>query len=134
MVYKRTKKWLQGLLRPNGKSSAPQGNHLGSSINDDPSKFELSLNVMTINYKDIKELDILSFLEIPEERRDLDFEQAGDYAVFLKQVLKIVELGLIDPKRVEEFEELTPMELGEFFGKWMQASMLTESGSDKGIV
>ena len=134
MVYTRTKKWLQGLLRPNGKSSASQGNHLGSSVNDDPSKFELSLNVMTINYKDIKELDILSFLEIPEERRDLDFEQAGDYAVFLKQVLKIVELGLIDPKRVEEFEELTPMELGEFFGKWMQASMLTESGSDKGIV
>lgn len=107
---------------------------MGSSINDDPSKFELSLNVMTINYKDIKELDILSFLEIPEERRDLDFEQAGDYAVFLKQVLKIVELGLIDPKRVDEFEELTPMELGEFFGKWMQASMLTEGGSDKGIV
>jgi len=107
---------------------------LGSSINEDPSKFELSLNVMTINYKDIKELDILSFMEIPEERRELDFETADNYSEFLKQVLKIVELGLIDPKRVDEFEDLTPMELGEFFGKWMRASMLSDGGEDTGII
>lgn len=107
---------------------------MGSSINEDPSKFELSLNVMTINYKDIKELDILSFMEIPEERRELDFETADNYSEFLKQVLKIVELGLIDPKRVDEFEDLTPMELGEFFGKWMRASMLSDGGEDTGII
>jgi hypothetical protein len=89
---------------------------------------------MTINYKDIKELDILSFMEIPEERRELDFETADNYSEFLKQVLKIVELGLIDPKRVDEFEDLTPMELGEFFGKWMRASMLSDGGEDTGII
>lgn len=95
----------------------------------------MSINVMTINYKDIKELDILSMLEIPEERRDLKFESVEKYSDFQKQVLAIIELGLIDPRRVDEFEELSAMELGEFFGKWMQASVLTQSGeTDEGFV
>lgn len=134
MVYKRTKKWIQSLLRPNGKSSAPQGNHLGSSLNSTDDKFDLTMNIMTINYKDIKQLDILSLMEIPEEQRELDFEEAENYSDFLKQVLHVIELGLIDPKRVNEFEELTPMELGEFFGKWMQASVMTDGGNDYGVI
>lgn len=135
MVYKRTKKWLQSLFRPNGKSSASQGNHLGSSINSTDDKFDLTINILTINYKDIKQLDILSLMEIPEEHRELDLEPGTYYPDFLKQVLHLVELGLIDPKRVEEFMALTPTELGEFFGKWMQASILTQSGeTDRGII
>lgn len=92
------------------------------------------MNIMTINYKDIKQLDILSLMEIPEEQRELDFEEAENYSDFLKQVLHVIELGLIDPKRVNEFEELTPMELGEFFGKWMRASVMTDGGSDYGVI
>ena len=92
------------------------------------------MNIMTINYKDIKQLDILSLMEIPEEQRELDFEEAENYSDFLKQVLHVIELGLIDPKRVNEFEELTPMELGEFFGKWMQASVMTDGGNDYGVI
>jgi hypothetical protein len=109
---------------------------LGSSINSKNAKeFELSINVMTINYKDIKELDILSMLEIPEERRDLKFESVEKYSDFQKQVLAIIELGLIDPRRVDEFEELNATELGEFFGKWMQASVITQSGeTDEGFI
>lgn len=92
------------------------------------------MNIMTINYKDIKQLDILSLMEIPEEQRELDFEEAENYSDFLKQVLHVIELGLIDPKRVNEFEELTPMELGEFFGKWMRASVMTDGGNDYGVI
>lgn len=107
---------------------------MGSSLNSTDGKFDLTMNIMTINYKDIKQLDILSIMEIPEEQRELDFEEAEDYSQFLKQVLHVIELGLIDPKRVNEFEELTPMELGEFFGKWMQASVMTDGGNDYGVV
>lgn len=101
---------------------------------DEESKFDLTINVMTINYNDIKNLDILSILEIPQEQRDIDLETAETYADVLKQILHVIELGLIDPRRVIEFDDLSPMELGEFFGKWVRASMLTESGSDSGIV
>ena len=136
MVYKRTKKWLQSLLRPNGKSSASQRHHLGSSINlKNAKEFELTINVMTINYKDIKELDILSLLEIPVQHRELDLDTDTGYPDFLQRVLHLIELGLIDPKRVDEFMALTPTELGEFFGKWMQASVLTQTGeTDEGFV
>lgn len=108
---------------------------MGSSINSTDDKFDLTINILTINYKDIKQLDILSLMEIPEEHRELDLEPGTYYPDFLKQVLHLVELGLIDPKRVEEFMALTPTELGEFFGKWMQASILTQSGeTDRGII
>lgn len=81
-----------------------------------------NIDIMTVNYRHIENLQILSFNELPIERQILNFDEDTQPIELVVKVLKLVELALLDPKRVQEFDTLTPNELADFYLSWVKSS------------
>lgn len=86
--------------------------------------FSDNIKVMTINYGNIKDCDILSFEELPAEQTKVLRELPENEEALVQRFQKIIQLALIDPSRWAEFEELSIDDFFTFFWKWMQASEL----------
>lgn len=86
------------------------------------------LKIYTINYKSIEGLQVISFNELPEERQRLFWEKPGETQGFeiFEQAYKTFENCLMNPKRMEEVEQLTPEEFFDLFWKWIITSTLED--------
>jgi len=89
------------------------------------------IKTLTVDFKHIKRLEIISFMELPEERRNLDFVENPDEASdFLQNAVLSVHNCLVNPRRWEEFADLELEEFGEFYAQWIAASLLQEKIED----
>jgi hypothetical protein len=84
------------------------------------------INVMKINYRDIKEIDIISFTELPEERRKIATEDIVDKDKYFEEMALAIQNCLINPARWYEFESLSEEHLFEFFWRWVISSTLED--------
>ena len=89
--------------------------------------FSDNVKVLTINYASIENCDILSFQEIPDEQTKILRELPNSEEEFIARFQKIIQLALIDPRRWEEFKELSAEDFFTFFWKWCQASEMVEN-------
>lgn len=84
------------------------------------------INVMKINYRGIKEIEIISFTDLPEERQTFALEEIQNKEQFVKDMKLAIQNCLMNPARWSEFEKLTEEELFEFFWRWAISSTLEE--------
>lgn len=84
------------------------------------------ITVMKINYKEIKAIEIISFIDLPEERQKFALEEIKDKDKFVEDMSLAIKNCLMNPNRWYEFESLTEEELVEFFWRWAISSTLEE--------
>jgi hypothetical protein len=79
------------------------------------------VEILKVDFRHIKDLEIISFKELPEENQTLQFEE-GNEMTLLRQMAKLIHMSLINPKRWVEFGSLGLEEFLEFFTKWVKIS------------
>jgi hypothetical protein len=79
------------------------------------------MEILKVSFRDIKDIQIISFKELPEERQTLHFTH-GEEMGFLRMMAHLIKISLIDPKRWEEFASLSLEDFLEFFTKWVDLS------------
>lgn len=90
------------------------------------------IKTFKVDFKHIKDLEIISFMELPEERRNLEFATNPDEASdFLHNAVLSVHNCLVNPRRWDEFADLELEEFGEFYAQWIAASVLHQKIEDK---
>jgi hypothetical protein len=82
------------------------------------------INVMKVSYKEIQDIDIISFIELPEERQNFALSDIENRETFVADMQLAIKNCLLNPARWEEFENLSEEELYEFFWKWAISSTL----------
>jgi hypothetical protein len=99
-----------------------------SAIQNRKKKTEMidGINVMKVSFKDIEDLEIISFTELPEERQKFALSDIEDKENFVKDMSLAIQNCLIDPERWSEFENLSEEDLLVFFWKWAISSTLTD--------
>ena len=96
---------------------------------------EDGISILSVTYKDIKNLEIISYLELPVERQLFDLAQKDADGELVAEILSLIEICLADPKRISEFDDLQVPELYEFFYKWIRSSRMADiEGSDQGTI
>jgi hypothetical protein len=79
------------------------------------------MEILKVSFRNIKDVQIISFKELPEERQTLHLTD-GEEMGFLRMMAHLIKISLIDPKRWEEFATLSLEEFLEFFTKWVDLS------------
>lgn len=87
--------------------------------------WELEMEILKVSFRNIKDIEIISFAELSEEQRTL-FMDVGGESNFIKQMAGLIHMSLINPKRWEEFGSLNMDEFLEFFTKWVKLSEETK--------
>lgn len=104
----------------------------GEQVNDFS---EGGISVLSVTYKDIKNLEIISYLELPVERQLFNLDQKEQAGELVAEILSLIEIALADPRRISEFDDLITPELYEFFYKWIRSSRMADiEGNDEGII
>jgi hypothetical protein len=89
------------------------------------------INIMKINYRQIKDIEIISFTELPEERQGFALGDIENKAKFHADMTLAIQNCLINPERWSEFEALAEEELFEFFWRWAISSTLEKDAQEK---
>lgn len=84
------------------------------------------ITVLKVSFKEIEEIEIISFSELPKERQKFAMAEIQNEEDFLKDMKLAIENCLIDPSRWTEFEKLSQKDLLEFFWKWAIHSALED--------
>ena len=79
------------------------------------------MEILKVSFRNIKDVEIISFKELPEDRQTLHLQE-GEEMPFLRQMAGLIHISLINPKRWEEFASLSLEEFLEFFTKWVGLS------------
>lgn len=88
------------------------------------------VDTIKIHYKTVKDLELVAFYELPENRRNFDLVIGEEKRFFYDSVNKI-ELALMNPRRMLEIEKLSSQEVMELFIAWVIASKITHETKSK---
>jgi hypothetical protein len=93
------------------------------------------LTTMIVNYQGIEAVEIISYMELPKERQQIQIELFDEPEKLREEVIELIELCLIDPQRVHEFVDLDLQNLLWFYVKWIRSSMMIHrDGVDGGVI
>jgi hypothetical protein len=81
------------------------------------------VDTIKLNYKRIRDLELVAYYELPENRRNTELVLGYEKEFFYDSVDKI-ELALMSPKRMAELEALNSLEIMEIFIQWVMLSKL----------
>lgn len=84
------------------------------------------IKTLRVNYGDkIKDLELISFTELPTERQSVDFK-VGEWSLeyYYRHATLAMHNCLVNPNRWREVEELTADEFAEFYSHWILASIV----------
>jgi hypothetical protein len=81
------------------------------------------VDTIKLNYKGLRNLELVAFYELPENRRNLEIVLGEEMRFFYDSIDKI-ELALMDPRRMDEVEQLSSQEVMHLFMAWVMASNL----------
>ena len=97
-----------------------------SATQDRKKKMIDGITVLKVSFKEIEEIEIISFSELPKERQKFAMTEIQNEEDFIKDMKLAIQNCLINPARWEEFENLSHKELLEFFWKWAIHSALED--------
>jgi hypothetical protein len=81
------------------------------------------VDTIKLNYRTIKDLELVAFYELPENRRNTEIVLGYEKEFFYDSVDKL-ELALMNPRRMPELEKLDASEIMELFVSWVVVSRI----------
>jgi len=81
------------------------------------------VDTVKLNYRRIRDLELVAFYELPENRRNTDLVIGYEKEFFFDSVDKL-ELALMNPRRMPELERLDASEIMELFVSWVVVSKI----------
>jgi hypothetical protein len=81
------------------------------------------VDTVKLNYRTIKDLELVAFYELPENRRNTEIVIGYEKEFFYDSVDKL-ELALMNPRRMPELEKLDAGEVMELFISWVIVSKI----------
>jgi hypothetical protein len=79
------------------------------------------VDTVKLNYRRIKDLELVAFYELPENRRNTEIVIGYEKEFFYDSVDKL-ELALMNPRRMPELEKLDASEIMELYVSWVIVS------------
>jgi hypothetical protein len=81
------------------------------------------VDTVKLNYRTIKDLELVAFYELPENRRNTEIVVGYEKEFFYDSVDKL-ELALMNPRRMPELERLDAGEVMELYVSWVIVSKI----------
>lgn len=81
------------------------------------------VDTVKLNYRTIKDLELVAFYELPENRRNTEIVVGYEKEFFYDSVDKL-ELALMNPRRMPELEKLDAGEVMELYVSWVIVSKI----------
>jgi hypothetical protein len=81
------------------------------------------VDTVKLNYRRIRDLELVAFYELPENRRNTELVIGYEKEFFYDSVDKL-ELALMNPRRMPELERLDASEIMELYINWVVVSKI----------